>query len=138
MMKSFKSKAFFTALSLALGLCVASTATAQDGAAQNPNQVEQTDRAETQEEAGEAGEASDSEQAGSKGEVERPTMQETSGAGEGERKVTGGTLALVAYVALWILVFGFVVLVVRRQRRIDDELDELEGRLDRVFEEMDG
>ncbi|MFW5967689.1 MAG: hypothetical protein ACOCV2_09240, partial [Persicimonas sp.] len=61
MMKSFKFKAFFTALSLAFGLCAASTATAQDSAAGAPD--------ETQEQ-----------------QAERPTMQET---GEGAKASDG-------------------------------------------------
>lgn len=49
-----------------------------------------------------------------------------------EREVTGGDLALISYVALWVLVLGVVLVVFLRQRRLNQELGNLERKLDRL------
>ncbi|QDG53207.1 CcmD family protein [Persicimonas caeni] len=54
-----------------------------------------------------------------------------------ETSIPGGTLALAAYIALWILIFGFLMITMRRQRAIDNELTELERRMDEVFDDLD-
>ena len=61
---------------------------------------------------------------------------ETSVAGN-ESTIPGGTLAVIAYIVLWVLIFGFVFATMRRQQKIDRELDELERRMDEVFEDLD-
>lgn len=54
-----------------------------------------------------------------------------------ETTIPGGTLALVAYIVLWVLIFGFVIMTMRRQRAIDGDLAELERRMDEVFDDLD-
>lgn len=54
-----------------------------------------------------------------------------------ETSIPGGTLALVAYIVLWVLIFGFIIITMRRQRAIDGELAELERRMDEVFDDLD-
>jgi CcmD family protein len=50
--------------------------------------------------------------------------------------VSGGTdttsaeaLLVIAYIALWLLFFGFLVMTHRRQRGLDQKLDQLEQAL---------
>ena len=52
-----------------------------------------------------------------------------------ETTVPGGTLALVSYMALWAMLFGYVVYLARQQAQLDTSLEELEGRIDEVFGE---
>lgn len=52
-----------------------------------------------------------------------------------ETSVAGGTLMLVAYIILWVLIFAFIVSVVFKQRSLDRELAVLEKRMDDVFDE---
>jgi CcmD family protein len=52
-----------------------------------------------------------------------------------ETAVSGGTLMLVSYIVLWILIFGFMIGIARRQARLDRELDDLEARMDDLFED---
>jgi len=49
----------------------------------------------------------------------------------GAETTSGGTLLVEAYVALWIILFGFVVVSWRRQSRIDARVAELERSLSR-------
>jgi CcmD family protein len=58
-------------------------------------------------------------------------------AASSETTIPGGTLAIAAYVVLWVLVFGFVFVTIGRQRTLDRELNELEQRMDEVFEDLD-
>jgi hypothetical protein len=51
--------------------------------------------------------------------------------------IPGGTLALVAYIALWVLIFAMIVLTLRRQRAVNDEVAELGRRMDSVFEDIE-
>ncbi len=53
-----------------------------------------------------------------------------------ETSLPGGTLALIAYFVLWVLIFGLIVVTMRRQRKVDREIDELERRMDEVFENV--
>jgi CcmD family protein len=53
-----------------------------------------------------------------------------------ETTIPGGTLAIAAYVVLWVLIFGFVFLTMRRQQRLDRDLSELERRMDEVFDDL--
>ncbi len=50
-----------------------------------------------------------------------------------ETSIHGGTLVLAAYICLWVLIFGFVFFVMRRQRAVQDDLEGLERRLDDLF-----
>lgn len=52
----------------------------------------------------------------------------------GPETTSAGTLLVVAYVAMWALVFAFLVQGFRRQRRIDQRLNEL----DRALSARDG
>jgi CcmD family protein len=45
--------------------------------------------------------------------------------------MSGGTLLVEAYAALWIILFGFVVVSWRRQSRIDARVAELERAVTR-------
>jgi hypothetical protein len=44
----------------------------------------------------------------------------------GAEMVSGGTLLVEAYVALWLILLGFLLVSWRRQGRIDQRVDELE------------
>ena len=44
----------------------------------------------------------------------------------GTEMVSGGTLLVEAYVALWLILLGFLLVSWRRQGRIDQRVDELE------------
>lgn len=60
---------------------------------------------------------------------------QTSAAGK-ETTIPGGNLAVAAYIVLWVLIFGFVFLTMRRQRKLDREIRELEQRMDEVVEDL--
>jgi hypothetical protein len=49
----------------------------------------------------------------------------------GTEMVSGGTLLVEAYAALWIILLGFLLISWRRQTRIDARVDELEKALAR-------
>jgi hypothetical protein len=50
----------------------------------------------------------------------------------GTEMVSGGTLLVEAYAALWLILLGFVLVSWRRQARIDTRVDELERALART------
>ena len=58
--------------------------------------------------------------------------QETVAAAETD--VTGGTLMLVAYLALWAMMLGYLFVLARRQQGLDRDLVELERRLDEILQ----
>ena len=47
-----------------------------------------------------------------------------------ETTVTGGDLMLLSYLALWLLIFGFVFTIFRSQRALQSDLDQLQRRID--------
>lgn len=49
-----------------------------------------------------------------------------------EVSVPGGTLLLIAYMGLWVVILGFVVLILRQQQAVSRDLDELERRLNEL------
>ncbi|HMI83294.1 MAG TPA: CcmD family protein [Polyangiaceae bacterium] len=49
----------------------------------------------------------------------------------GTEMVSGGTLLVEAYCAIWIILLGFLLISWRRQARIDARVDELEKALAR-------
>ncbi len=53
---------------------------------------------------------------------------------EQEVSVPGGTLLLIAYMGLWVVILGFVVLILRQQQAVSRDLDELERRLNELAE----
>jgi hypothetical protein len=53
---------------------------------------------------------------------------------EQEVSVPGGTLLLIAYMGLWVVILGFVVLILRQQQAASRDLDELERRLNELAE----
>lgn len=50
----------------------------------------------------------------------------------GTEMVSGGTLLVEAYAALWLILLGFLLISWRRQARIDQRVDELERALART------
>ena len=46
--------------------------------------------------------------------------------GNGTEQYSGGVLLVTAYAVLWIVMFGWVALVWRKQRTLDSRLAELE------------
>lgn len=50
-----------------------------------------------------------------------------------ETTVTGGTLVIITYLILWAMVGGVLFFVIRRQRRLQAELDGLENRIDEML-----
>lgn len=50
-----------------------------------------------------------------------------------ETSVPGGTLMVIGYLVLWGMLGGFLFFVLLRQRRLQDEVDELERRIDESF-----
>ena len=51
-----------------------------------------------------------------------------------ETSITGGTLALVAYVVFVALMMGYMALLSFRQRKLDRDIVALEKRLDELAE----
>ncbi|HKQ69150.1 MAG TPA: CcmD family protein [Polyangiaceae bacterium] len=49
----------------------------------------------------------------------------------GEETLSGQTLLVEAYAALWVVLFGYVLFSWRRQSRINARIDELEKALSR-------
>lgn len=47
-----------------------------------------------------------------------------------EKTVAGGDLMLISYLALWLLIFGFVFTVFRAQRGLQADLEQLQRRID--------
>jgi CcmD family protein len=50
----------------------------------------------------------------------------------GQETTSAEGLLLTAYILMWMFVFGFVFLSVKRQAKIDRRLDELETELKRL------
>lgn len=49
-----------------------------------------------------------------------------------ETSVPGGTLMVIAYIVFAAMMFGYLALLSFRQRRLDDDVEELEKRLDEL------
>ncbi|HEX8793362.1 MAG TPA: CcmD family protein [Polyangiaceae bacterium] len=47
--------------------------------------------------------------------------------GNGTEQYSGGTLLVIAYAVLWVVMFAWVALVWRKQRTLDTRLADLEG-----------
>lgn len=58
------------------------------------------------------------------------TPAQTTSVAERERTVPGGVLLIASYMVLWLLLFGFMALVWTRQRQAQQELQDLERRMD--------
>lgn len=54
-----------------------------------------------------------------------------------ETSVHGGVLVIITYLILWGMIFGFVALVMMRQKKAAQELSALEKRLDSLFPEQE-
>lgn len=50
-----------------------------------------------------------------------------------ETTITGGTLALVAYIVLWVLISGTIFAILKHQRGLTKEMGELRQRMDQVL-----
>jgi CcmD family protein len=50
-----------------------------------------------------------------------------------ETTITGGTLVVIAYFALWTMVLIYLAVLSSRQKRLDGEIDDLEKRLDTLL-----
>lgn len=53
-----------------------------------------------------------------------------------ETTIHGGVLVIISYIALWVLIFGFVAFVLRKQASVIADLAEVEGRLDKYFDAL--
>lgn len=51
-----------------------------------------------------------------------------------EKTIAGGTITIVAYIALWLLIFGTVFAILRNQRSLQDDLNGLRKRMDDVLD----
>lgn len=52
----------------------------------------------------------------------------------GEATVPGGDLMVAGYLILWVMLGGYLFFVMWRQRRLGDEIEELEQRIDQAFD----
>ena len=88
------------------------------------------------EQAGEAPEVVETEEGAevAQGADEAPPSTQRS-LPESERRTPGGNLVLITYMVLWVMVGVLVLVMWRRQRALQDEIDELEGRLDQWLDE---
>jgi hypothetical protein len=59
-------------------------------------------------------------------------LAQASSLAEQETSVPGGNLMLIAYIGLWALILGFVIVLLRAQRAVERDLDDLERRLDEL------
>ena len=50
-----------------------------------------------------------------------------------ETTIPGGTLVMVAYMVLWLMFGGYLFFIMRRQSKLQDELEGLERRIDNVL-----
>ena len=53
-----------------------------------------------------------------------------------EVEVTGGSLVIVTYVVLWVLLLGFLVAFFSHQRRFQQQLVLLESQVDQVVDQF--
>lgn len=51
-----------------------------------------------------------------------------------ERTIPGGALVIVGYLVLWGMLGGYLLWVVWRQKRLRGELDELEAKIDELYD----
>ncbi len=77
-----------------------------------------------------------SEEASEQGGTPEASPQR-SGLPEAERRMPGGNLVIVTYLILWAMVTALLIQLWRRQRGLQEEIEELEDRLDR-WTEVDG
>ncbi|WP_199589689.1 CcmD family protein [Lujinxingia litoralis] len=50
-----------------------------------------------------------------------------------DTSVPGGTLLMICYIVLWVMIGGYIFFVMRRQKALEKDLGRLEGRLDEVL-----
>ncbi|WP_230470397.1 CcmD family protein [Lujinxingia vulgaris] len=50
-----------------------------------------------------------------------------------DTSVPGGTLLMICYIVLWVMIGGYVFFVMRRQKALAEDLERLESRLDEVL-----
>lgn len=50
-----------------------------------------------------------------------------------ETTISGGSLVIITYMVLWLLFGAVLLLVLRRQRTLQREMDNLEERIDEVL-----
>ncbi len=50
-----------------------------------------------------------------------------------ETTIPGGTLVVASYLALWVMILVYLAVLSARQKRLDDQIDELEKRLDTLL-----
>lgn len=61
-----------------------------------------------------------------------PAEETSPSAASQETTVTGGTLMLVAYICLWVLIFGYLYYLHLGQKRLDEEQRQLSDELERL------
>ncbi|MFW6218397.1 MAG: CcmD family protein, partial [Verrucomicrobiota bacterium] len=64
-------------------------------------------------------------------DVPPPGYERVSGAQQPE-EVSPEPLVIAAYGLIWALVLGYVLLLWRRQRRVESEFEELRGSIERI------
>lgn len=62
-----------------------------------------------------------------------PSMAWAQNKAAEETTITGGTLAIVAYLALWAMLLIYLAVLSGRQKRLDGEIEGLEKRLDTLL-----
>lgn len=55
------------------------------------------------------------------------------GAAGAETTIPGGTLVIVGYMVLWVMLGGYLLFVMWRQRRLTDDIEQLRERIDQAY-----
>ena len=83
------------------------------------------------------GEASDGEELaeGSEQSGQEQTKSTSQGTAAGEeREIAGGSLVIITYMILWLMVGAFLVVTLWRQAKLGDDIDGLERRIDELLD----
>ena len=64
-------------------------------------------------------------------------MAEEASIASRETDITGGDLALIAYIILWVLIAGFFFFILSRQRKAERDLQDMEARVARALQDIE-
>lgn len=67
-----------------------------------------------------------------------PAIAQEGSLSAAESTIPGGTLMVLAYMLLWVMFGGYLFFIMRRQRKLQDELEGLEHRIDEVLGTVGG